>query len=205
MIKFVKQEIVDRVSTTDNQFTIESIGGGLSKLTPNRSGVQVQGTRINKELLQRYENALHELLGQDFDTSKEYTIKIKNGNVEWNESGEIELYTNNDTTLPFPAQTITLEHNFNEFDYIVIIYKDNVNQADYVSEEIKIIKSTSLDMQTNEAVIMTQWNLYQRRAFFSNQGNTIRFDSAWRKALAEQGASVVDNEHFIPYKIIGIK
>lgn len=61
-MSFIKKDIKDRVSTTDDVFTIESIGEGKSKLTPDKSGVTVEGTKVNKDLLQRYEDAIDLLL-----------------------------------------------------------------------------------------------------------------------------------------------
>lgn len=77
---FVKRDIKDRVVQFPRRYQLVEVSSGTYDLIPVPGTVIEAGTPINKELLQRYEDGLHELNENYFG---DYTIEVITSSTMW--------------------------------------------------------------------------------------------------------------------------
>jgi hypothetical protein len=96
---YVARNIKDRIAKGDNKFYMKKLDDGRIELIPAPDEVVEEGTPVNKELMQFWEDKLVWLLNRTFDeiTSNTFTMKFdKLDGVEvesgvWNkDAGRIE-------------------------------------------------------------------------------------------------------------------
>ena len=112
------------------------------------------------------------------------------------------LWTNPDPSSVFESQDVLLTGAYDEYDFIEIEYKTN---ATYNYTVFNLFKC-----KTGSAVSMTSWNgsqweIWHRSNWWSDDHTKIHFDTAYYNALTSSATTSSNNALMIPYRIWGIK
>lgn len=93
MKTYISRDIKDRIALDDNRYEMTELGGGIVLLNPAPTKVIVEGTAINRELLQVMEDRIVMLMNRVFGELTENPFMIKftsagefTGNGVWNET-----------------------------------------------------------------------------------------------------------------------
>lgn len=109
------------------------------------------------------------------------------------------LWTNEDTTVEFDAQTISLD--LSDYDEVEILYKAYTTGTYY--EFIKVAKGLNCVLHTLTDASVNAQRLGSRIATFNDGG--VTFNDAYLAVAGGSTSLGVYNNNIIPYRIYGIR